>query len=383
MRNHLNQLQMQMKRLLSLFTMCLILAGCQKAPEVLPELAIGAKPMDPGYMRGINISHYLSQLGSQFTFGDTDYVSEKDFVWLRQEGFDHIRLPVDGPLLLGEDGSIKTDMFGQIDRTIEWANRNGLNVLLDMHKLPGSSFSGDPDSRLFENPELEEIAGKLWKFIALRYRERGPELRFEILNEPVSADAALVTAFYGRMIKLIRGISPDRVIHVCSNRWGRIETIDALLPLFPDPDLVVDIHYYDPHIFTHQKASWVQSDHPDFPEIEFPGVVPDLSDVIPENHYGHSYIGRELTVDQIAQDFQILADWSGKHNIRVYNGEFGVYYKAPDQSRTNWYRAVLNQCRKHGIGWAAWDYKGGFGIREADTGKPTLVHHAIKPYLQQ
>ncbi len=337
--------------------------------------------MDPGYMHGVNISHYLSQLGSRYTFGDTDYVSEADFAWLSEQGYDHIRLPVDGPPLLREDGSIRTEMFREIDRTIEWANDNGLNVLLDLHKLPGTSFSGDIDSRLFENEQLEQLARRLWEFIALRYREKGPELRFEILNEPVSEDAQLVTAFYARMIRLIREISPERVIHVCSNRWGRIETVDALLPLFPDPNLVVDIHYYDPHIFTHQKASWVRSDHPDFPDIEFPGVVPDLSAVIPDDHYGHGYSGRELTVAQIAEDFQILADWSARHNIRVYNGEFGVYYKAPDQSRINWYRAVLNQCRKHGIGWAVWDYQGGFGIRDAESGRTTLVHRTIQPYL--
>jgi len=348
----------------------------------MPAPAAGAEAMDPGYMHGVNISHYLSQLGSRFTFGDTSYVSEADFAWLSQEGYDHVRLPVDGPYLIDEQGSILENKFEQVDRTIAWANKHGLNVLLDMHKLPGSTFSGDIDSRLFENRNLQETAFELWKFIASRYREKGAELRFEILNEPVSDDPLLVTAFYAEAIRLIREISPDRVIHVCSNRWARIETVQFLEPLLPDQNLVVDIHYYDPHIFTHQKASWVQSDHPDFPDLEFPGTVPDLSRVIPKDHYGHGYIGRQLTVEAIAQDFDTLVEWSKRNDVRVYNGEFGAYYKAPGESRRNWYKAVLDQCRKHGIGWAAWDYKGGFAIRDHESGKPTLVHETIKPYLR-
>ena len=359
------------------------MTGFLQSGYALMQSASTGQTLDTGYMRGVNISHYLSQLGSRFSYGDTSFVAEKDFAWLSSEGYDHIRLPVDGPYLVDENGAILAGKFEQIDRTINWANEHGLNVLLDIHELPGSNFSGDLDNRLFENRELQETAFRLWKYIAGRYKDKGKELRFEVLNEPVSDNPELVTEFYARAIRIIREISPDRVIHLCSNRWGRIETIGYLEPLLPDSKLVVDIHYYDPHIFTHQKASWVQSDHPDFPELQFPGKVPDLSDVIPADHYGHHYSGRELTVADLARDFDILATWSRKQGVRVYNGEFGAYYKAPDESRRNWYKAVLDQCKKHGIGWAVWDYKGGFAIRDHRSGKPTLVHETIKPYLQE
>ena len=225
---------MKIQLILKVVSSVLILTGCQAEAMQTTELAPGAKPMDPGYMKGVNISHYLSQLGSRFTYGDTSYVSEADFQWLSEEGYDHIRLPVDGPYLLDEEGSILVEKFSQVDRTINWANQHGLNVLLDIHKLPGSTFSGDPDSRLFENKDLQQTAFKLWQYIAGRYRNKGDELRFEILNEPVSDHPKLVTDFYAKVIKLIRKISPQRVIHVCSNRWGRIETISYLEPLLPD-----------------------------------------------------------------------------------------------------------------------------------------------------
>jgi len=368
---------MKNKTLLFALAIIGILTGCQNENNKMTTSVND----DTGFMKGVNISHYLSQTGSRFTYGDTSYVSEKDFKWLAKQGYDHVRLPVDGSPLINDDGSINSGMFEAIDQTIDWATGNGLNVLLDIHELPGSNFSHNPDSRLFENSDLQSKAVLLWTFISNRYKNHGPELRFEILNEPVSDNPELVTAFYSKLISVIREISPNRVIHVCSNRWGSLNTVASLEPLFPDPNLVVDVHFYEPHIFTHQKAAWVRSNHPDFPDLEFPGVVPDLSDVIPEDHYGHQTIGEPMTVELIAEAFDTLAEWSEKTGIRVYNGEFGAYYMAPDASRRRWYKAVLEQCQKHGIGWAAWDYQGGFAIRDPETGRPTLVHETIEPYL--
>ena len=217
--------------LLSLFACAFLSAGCKTTQTETSQMVPKGTYRDPGYMHGVNVSHYLSQLGSRYEFGDTSFISESDFEWLKNEGYDHIRLPVDGPYLLDEQGSIKVEMFDKVDRTIGWANKHDLNVLLDIHKLPGSTFSGDIDSRLFESEELQAIAFRLWDFIAKRYKDKGSELRFEILNEPVSDDAKLVTVFYSKAIRIIRGISPQRVIHVCSNRWANHGTVGSLEPL--------------------------------------------------------------------------------------------------------------------------------------------------------
>ena len=80
-----NPSKMKTKLLLSLSVALMTALHCS-ADEVMPDLSPGAAPMDPGYMHGVNLSHYLSQLGSQFIYGDTGYVSEKDLKWLRQQG---------------------------------------------------------------------------------------------------------------------------------------------------------------------------------------------------------------------------------------------------------------------------------------------------------
>jgi endoglucanase len=332
------------------------------------------------YEAGVNISHYLSQAGHR-GFAKPGYITGEDMAWIASKGYDHIRLPIDGPELLTADGQVRQKRLPKVDETIGWAHKNGLNVLLDMHKLPGSTFSGDIDSRLFTDERLQAQAIKLWQTLAERYRHIGPELRFEILNEPVADNDQDVTAFYAKVLAAIREISPKRVIYLCSNRWGRIETAGALEPLFEDPNVAVDIHYYDPHLFTHQKASWVGAGAPGSPPVPFPGIVPDLRGFLPPNHYAHQRRGEELTVAEIKEDFQHLKEWAEKYRVEVYIGEFGVYEKAQGKDRINWYQAVLEQCKKQGFGWAVWDYKGGFAVRDADTGEPTLVQRVIDPFL--
>lgn len=336
-----------------------------------------------GYSKGVNISHYLSQLGTTRKFADKKQFNEKDAEWLAQRGYDHIRLPVDGPYLINKNGSIRKSRLKAIDRTLQWARKHDLNVILDIHKLPGTAFSGDIDARLFTDPEMQAQSIHLWMVLAERYKAYGPELRFEILNEPVSPDPLLVNAFYEKAIKAIRAISPERPIMIGSNRWQKFDTVEYLEPLLQHDNIIVAVHFYEPHLFTHQKARWVGLDHPDMPDIPFPGKVPELKKFVEKGHYSLSREGDMLTPEEVERDFQDLADWARRTGANLHLGEFGVYDKVAPQYRKNWYNLVLALCEKHQIDWAIWDYRGSFGIRDGDTNEPTVVQECIDPFLKQ
>ena len=357
----------------------LLLAGCTHQQAVVSPVS---RPSALVYRHGVNISHYISQLGSR-NYASPGQFSQRDMEWIARRGYDHIRLPIDGPLLINDDGSIRWERLEAVDQVLRWAKTHGIDVILDMHKLPGTSFSGNIDARLFENEQMQATAIRLWQGIAVRYKEVGPELRFEILNEPVSDDAELVTAFYARVLAAIREISPERKVLVCSNRWGQFGTVRHLEPLLDDPNVVVAVHFYEPHIFTHQKASWTGAGHPDFPDVPFPGIVPDIRPYVAADHYGVDDIGSRLTEESVREEFRHLAEWMNGQQVEVHLGEFGVYHKADDQSKRNWYRLVLEECEKYGIGWAVWDYKGGFAVRSPRTGEPTLVQEVIDPFLNR
>lgn len=331
---------------------------------------------NPSFMRGVNISHYLSQV-PYADYANTSALSESDLQWIAAQGYDHIRLPVDGPLLLSSNKDLRLNRLRPIDKVLEWAFNNGLSVILDMHKLPGSDFAMNPDNRLFTSPVLQHTASEIWSALAHRYKAVGPELRFEILNEPVAENHYDLTRFYEKMIRVIRQQSPDRTLLLCSNKWGSFNTVQHLEPLLSHPNIVIAVHYYDPHVFTHQGAPWVKLDHPELPQITFPGIVPEMSPFVPENHYALRKSGTTLAITSISEDFKKLTDWATSKGADLHLGEFGVYTKADPDSRERWYRAVLEQCTKYKIGWAVWDYKGAFAVRDKTTGEPTPVQDII------
>jgi endoglucanase len=53
---------------------------------------------------------------------------------------------------------------------------------------------------------------------------------------------------------------------------------------------------------------------------------------------------------------------SRKLNLPLYCGEWGCIDRAPMDSRVRWYQDVCAVLEDNHIGWAAWDFQGGFGL---------------------
>ena len=69
--------------------------------------------------------------------------------------------------------------------------------------------------------------------------------------------------------------------------------------------------------------------------------------------------------NEIAQ----AADWSAHWGVPIICNEFGVYRKNADaKDRAAWILDVRTSLEKHGIGWAMWDYDGGFGVVTRENG---------------
>jgi hypothetical protein len=58
--------------------------------------------------------------------------------------------------------------------------------------------------------------------------------------------------------------------------------------------------------------------------------------------------------------------------------EFGVYRGLSDPaSRANYIRDVRTALEEDGIGWAMWDYRGGFGVVWKEDGQPARVDESV------
>jgi endoglucanase len=324
------------------------------------------------YQRGVNISHWLSQNNTARPYA-ADWFDEEDVRWIAQQGFDHIRYPVDGRVWLRADGSLDESKIAPFKRALRWTRAQGMGSILDMHFLPGASFDpGKEDTAAFTDQQLQDRVADFWRKVARHFAEEGDYLRFELLNEPIAEDNQQLNAFNAKMLAAVRESNPTRVVYITSNRYGSFGTVkDLKVPA--DPNVAITLHYYDPMVFTHQRASWTRFPA-DMPQVTFPGRVPDLSTSLPADHWGIRASGTELTVAQIDEAFATAAAWAAQHapGKEIHLGEFGAYVAAPDPSRQAYIAAVVKAAERHGWGWAVWDYQGGFAVRGAD-GQPTAI----------
>lgn len=300
---------------------------------------------------------------------------------LRENGFTHIRLLLDGRRLGRAEREAYLDrMFEEIILlfSLDYA------VSLDFHA--GGIFERGADRA---EAELADI----WRAVARRVRFLDPErLAVEILNEP-QTDSETWWPIAGRLAATIRRALPSHTIVVGPAGPQRHETLAGLEPL-DDPNVVYAIHYYDPFAFTHQGADWGSADDPvqHLHDLPFPATADDP--VMNGRIAGLERAGRDDAAVMLRQSletpwteeamepaFDMMAAWSTRHERPVIVNEFGVLsYHAPRQSRLDWLAAVRRQAEKRCIGWTHWDFQDGFGLIDPETGMPDPgVMRALAP----
>ena len=95
--------------------------------------------------KGINLGGFLSQCEYKEEHYK-EFITEDDIKKIAAAGFDHVRLPVDYNIFENEDGSENTAWIEYVTKTVEWAEHDGLSIILDLHKAPGYDFNDAGDS---------------------------------------------------------------------------------------------------------------------------------------------------------------------------------------------------------------------------------------------
>ena len=322
------------------------------------------------FKRGVNIDNWLSQNDPSKPYG-APWFTEQDVAWIAHQGFDHIRFPIDMRIWFKPDGSLDESKVAPFDRALSWVRKYKLGAILDAHFIEGANFNTgkDSDLRVFTDPVLMRKAEAMWRTLARRYAGEGDYLRFELINEPKAETNAELNVYSMNMLAVIRRVSPTRFVYFPVNKWNTIPNLpDVELPA-NDPNVGVTIHFYEPMIFTHQRAPWAFPGGARMPAVPFPGRVPDMQGFVPPGSAALQHSGEELTVAKdIGDRFATAVRWSqgpGKGR-EVLLGEFGVYYAADPQSTINWVRAVRQECERDGFGWCVWGYRSVFPVRLKD-----------------
>lgn len=328
----------------------------QQAPEADPSQKFEVA-------RGVNISHWLSQSGRRGTERAAFFI-EEDVQFIADQGYDHIRIPIDEEQMWDEQGGKEKEAFDLLHQGIRWARDHGLRVVVDLHILRSHHFN-EAEKPLWTDPQAQERFFQCWRDLSDELKQYPNHLvAYELMNEPVAEDPQSWNKLVGKCYQVVREKEGERTIVIGSNMWQSVHTFKDLEVPENDPNILLSFHFYIPHIITHYQASWTSIKDYKGP-VHYPGLTlkdEDLQGLDGELYQRLKQQQKVYTIDSLNQLMQLPMEVAKKYGLPLYCGEWGCYSATPDSIRWQWYRDVRACLEKNEIAWANWDYKGGFGI---------------------
>ena len=161
--------------------------------------------------------------------------------------------------------------------------------------------------------------------------------------------------------------------------WANAEHLDSLELPPDDSNVVAHFHMYQPILFTHQGAPWME---PWFrtPGVVFPGPPKTAREPLQQARsqdwvvqWFNGYNTEPMATNPggsktVFEHFDHAARYVKKTGKRVYLGEFGAINFADAQSRENYVWLVRTEAERRGIGWAYWDDGGHFQAMNTKDG---------------
>ncbi len=319
--------------------------------------------------RGINLGGYLSQCCHEEAHYDS-FIVKSDIEQIAGWGFDHVRIPVDYEVLETVDGTVIERGYERIAEVLDWCKEYGINAILDLHKAYGYDFNdaGNADkNNLFSSEALQTRFVDLWVRIIKRFSSY-EHVAFELLNEVVEKENADAwNKLIKRTVGEIRKYAPTAPIIYGGIQWNSVKTL-KLLDIPQDKNIIFTFHFYEPLLFTHQKAYWVPTMDPNRTTY-----YPESMEYYNEGSQSLGYQGEVVTKatsklmgeEFITEMIEEAIDAAKKAGVGLYCGEFGVINQAPVEDTLRWFTDVDKVFRKYNIGCAVWTYKEmDFGLTE-------------------
>lgn len=118
-----------------------------------------------------------------------EYISERDFVTIAAKGMNTVRIPV--PYFIFGDREPFIGCIGELDKAFNWAERYGLQILIDLHTAPEGQNGFDNGGicgvcKWSKNAEEVEFVLTVLERLAKRYGSRKGLWGIEVLNEPIT-----------------------------------------------------------------------------------------------------------------------------------------------------------------------------------------------------
>jgi len=333
---------------------------------------------------GINISDWFAQVYDPNGFTKQHFdtaITAHDLDLIQAMGFDHVRLSVDPkPMFhVRQAEQIASDELNYLDAAVKMILDRGLAVEINI--FADSEFK----TKLAADDEFVEQFADFWRALAAHYASLDAErVFFEILNEPEGRDRYRWYGVEAKLATAIREGAPGNTIIATGAHWSDDDDLVFLEPL-RDANVIYAFHFYESHLFTHQGATWSSNFWHELKGVPYPSTpenvqaaaaeLPDAVHRLQVVRYGLDRWNAERIDGEIGQ----VAAWAERWGVPVECDEFGVYRQNADpEDRAAWLRDVRTALEKRGIGWAMWEYHGGFGVVTAKNGQTTPDEATVK-----
>jgi aryl-phospho-beta-D-glucosidase BglC (GH1 family) len=327
---------------------------------------------------GINLSEWFAQVYDPKGYTKDhfeNWTTANDIALIKSMGFDHVRLSVNPQPMMRHNRAdeLPPEYLGYLDAAVKMILDHGLAVILDMH--PDSDFK----VKLVQQDEFVEQFSDFWRAVARHYSSYDLEkVFFEVLNEPEFRDRYRWAGVQAKLANAIREGAPQHTIIVAGANYSDVADLVSLTPL-SDPNVIYNFHFYDPHTFTHQGATWGLNywhfeSHLAYPSStesteKVAAAEPDPLNRLFILRYGLDHWDANRVAVEIGQ----AAEWAKRWSVPLTCNEFGVYRKDSNpEDRARWLHDVTGTLEHNGIGWTMWDYSGGFGVVNGPNGQHTL-----------
>ncbi len=297
----------------------------------------GDKPLTPAdqvaaMKRGVNIVGYdpIWQDRSKARF------QPRHFKIIKDGGFDTVRINLYGLRQMDAQGVLNPAWFETLDGLVAEATRQKLNVILDMHDY----------ERCYQDVALcRRQVVKFWLQVAEHYKAAPDLVMFELLNEPNREMNDHWNDVLAEILATIRKSNPTRNVLIGPAFWNNISWLEKLKLPAADRHIIISVHYYEPHEFTHQGATWGDEAWRKLSGIRW-GTPADYA--------------------KIEKDFDVAQAFAKKEGRPVFLGEFGAYDKAPQEDRVKYTAAVARAAEKRGWAFGYWQFDSNFIVYDID-----------------
>ena len=298
--------------------------------------------------------------------GNRRSTTEDHLKWMRDWGFDFVRLPIAYPYYLNFDRSkkitpeevyqIDDGSVEKIDKLVQLAHKYNLHVCLNLHRAPGYCINAgfNEPYNLWKDDEAQKAFYFHWNYWAKKYKNISHEkISFDLLNEPSmredmndqhSKSGPVPGELYRKVAKAaaeaIRKENKHHLVIADGNNVGNQPITEIA-----DLDIAQSCRGYYPHLISHYKAPWANKDPEHMIIPKYPGQV------------GDQYLSRQMLEDYYKPWIELK-----NKGVGVHCGECGCWNKTPHDVFLAWFGDVLNILTTNEIGFALWEFIGDFGI---------------------